>query len=93
MEISARTQPTEDVRDKLMHWMDSHTALSIPQRDDALFFRHTQHDPRRGKLLCHGKRSVCEHEDDLRALPPEGAGSTTHGARHASAMPEWEGQV
>ena len=36
MEISARTQPTEDVRDELMHWMDSHTALSIPQRDDAL---------------------------------------------------------
>lgn len=36
MDISARTQPTEDVRDELMHWMDSHTALSIPQRDDAL---------------------------------------------------------
>jgi len=36
MEISAPPQPTEDVRDELMHWMDSHTALSIPQRDDAL---------------------------------------------------------
>jgi len=36
MEISAPPQSTQDVRDELMHWMDSHTALSIPQRDDAL---------------------------------------------------------
>ena len=36
MEVSAPPQLTEDVRDELMHWMDAHTALSIPQRDDAL---------------------------------------------------------
>ena len=36
MEVLAPPQLTEDVRDELMHWMDAHTALSIPQRDDAL---------------------------------------------------------
>ena len=36
MEVSAPPQLTEDVRDELVHWMDAHTALSIPQRDDAL---------------------------------------------------------
>ena len=29
-------QLSEDIRDELMHWMDAHTALSIPHRGDAL---------------------------------------------------------
>ena len=36
MDISAPPQLSEDVRDELMHWMDAHTALSIPQRSHAL---------------------------------------------------------
>ena len=36
MDVCAPPQLSEDVRDELMHWMDAHTALSIPQRGDAL---------------------------------------------------------
>ena len=35
MDVSA-PQLSEDIRDELMHWMDAHTALSIPHRGDAL---------------------------------------------------------
>ena len=31
---------SERIRDELMHWMDAHTALTIPQRDDALARLH-----------------------------------------------------
>ena len=40
MDISAPPQLSESVRDELMHWMDAHTALTIPQRDDALARLH-----------------------------------------------------
>ena len=36
MDVCAAPRLCEDVRDELMHWMDAHTALSIPQRGDAL---------------------------------------------------------
>ena len=36
MDVCTAPRLCEDVRDELMHWMDAHTALSIPQRGDAL---------------------------------------------------------
>ena len=32
VDVCAPPQLSDDVRDELMHWIDAHTALSIPQR-------------------------------------------------------------